>query len=735
MEFKDKLKELRRQIGVSQQQLADDLHISRSVIAKWETGLALPNDEYLELLAKYFKVKKEELIENYKNEKVIVTKTKSISNMKKIIIGLVTIIIIIAGLFTCFYMSLQPKKLSKYINKLGANYELSIYDCKTNEWHVFDKYENSELYEKIITISKSVKYETSKIESDIENDYLICLKGNINIELSKTYIKINDKISYLQGFEPVDSIDIMIDNLCDYLLNFDFILNEDKSSYTIKNVVDKSVKEIIIPSVFQSLPVTVIGESAFEGCVNLESIYICNSIKEIKDHAFSNCVSLKSLEIPKSVEFIGESILSNCTSLENLIIPFIGDVLWNTENLPFGYFFGTKEYDKNKNVVPITLKYVEISNEYNIEAKSFYYCENIETIKLGNSVNYIGDDAFRYCYALTNLIFEENTSLRSIGKGAFYNGTIEYLYFNDPFEKWIDIKFEGTYASPLQHYYNNEECPKSKFYIKNALGEYEEVTEIFIPKDVAFIGDYQFCGFDYVTNIVFEDINSIYGIGEGAFERSGIESIVIPPNVKKIDYYTFQNCKNLKKIVIPSTVKEICTSAFSTCYSLADIKFEGKLEKVGTYAFSFCKSLKEITLPEIEGGITFGLFTGCENIEKITLAHLPKKLVLFNGEIVYTKCLGTLFNADSYLENSSSVPKSLKEIVLTNETSIDDFSFYECDTLEKVYIPTSCEYIGEKAFYGCYSLTIYYEGEFIPSSWHCNWNISGCAVLFNKKLD
>ena len=169
MEFKDKLKELRKKVGVSQQQLADDLHISRSVIAKWETGLALPNDEYLEQLAKYFNVSKDELIEDYKNEKVIVTKTKSISNMKKIIIALTSIIIIIALLFTCFYISLQPKNLSKYINKLGANYELSIYDCKTNEWHVFDKYEEAMLYEKIITISKSIRYETSDIEYNVEN--------------------------------------------------------------------------------------------------------------------------------------------------------------------------------------------------------------------------------------------------------------------------------------------------------------------------------------------------------------------------------------------------------------------------------------------------------------------------------------------------------------------------------------------------------------------------------------
>ena len=85
MEFKDRLKSLRSKKNISQQQLADELHISRSVVAKWETGIALPNDEYLDELAKYFNINKEELIDNYKTETVIVSKSKSISNLKKIL--------------------------------------------------------------------------------------------------------------------------------------------------------------------------------------------------------------------------------------------------------------------------------------------------------------------------------------------------------------------------------------------------------------------------------------------------------------------------------------------------------------------------------------------------------------------------------------------------------------------------------------------------------------------------
>ena len=62
MEFQDKLKELRNQKGVSQYKLAEDLSVSRSVVAKWETGLVAPSEELLQVLCAYFSVSKEELL-------------------------------------------------------------------------------------------------------------------------------------------------------------------------------------------------------------------------------------------------------------------------------------------------------------------------------------------------------------------------------------------------------------------------------------------------------------------------------------------------------------------------------------------------------------------------------------------------------------------------------------------------------------------------------------------------
>ena len=50
MEFKEKLKKARSERNISQQALADAIFVSRSAVAKWESGKGLPCDESMEAL-------------------------------------------------------------------------------------------------------------------------------------------------------------------------------------------------------------------------------------------------------------------------------------------------------------------------------------------------------------------------------------------------------------------------------------------------------------------------------------------------------------------------------------------------------------------------------------------------------------------------------------------------------------------------------------------------------------
>lgn len=57
--FKDKLKKLRLSKGLTQEQLAEKLFVSRSAIAKWEQGRGLPHEDTMESIATFFDVDKD----------------------------------------------------------------------------------------------------------------------------------------------------------------------------------------------------------------------------------------------------------------------------------------------------------------------------------------------------------------------------------------------------------------------------------------------------------------------------------------------------------------------------------------------------------------------------------------------------------------------------------------------------------------------------------------------------
>lgn len=62
MEFNEKLQELRKQKGLTQEELAGALYVSRTAISKWESGRGYPSLESLKAIAKFFSVTVDELL-------------------------------------------------------------------------------------------------------------------------------------------------------------------------------------------------------------------------------------------------------------------------------------------------------------------------------------------------------------------------------------------------------------------------------------------------------------------------------------------------------------------------------------------------------------------------------------------------------------------------------------------------------------------------------------------------
>ena len=62
MEFNEKLQELRKQKGLTQEELAEEIFVSRTAISKWESGRGYPNIDSLKAIAKFFSVTVDELL-------------------------------------------------------------------------------------------------------------------------------------------------------------------------------------------------------------------------------------------------------------------------------------------------------------------------------------------------------------------------------------------------------------------------------------------------------------------------------------------------------------------------------------------------------------------------------------------------------------------------------------------------------------------------------------------------
>ena len=62
MEFHEKLQELRKQKGLTQEELAESLFVSRTAVSKWESGRGYPNIDSLKAISKFFSVTIDELL-------------------------------------------------------------------------------------------------------------------------------------------------------------------------------------------------------------------------------------------------------------------------------------------------------------------------------------------------------------------------------------------------------------------------------------------------------------------------------------------------------------------------------------------------------------------------------------------------------------------------------------------------------------------------------------------------
>ena len=226
------------------------------------------------------------------------------------------------------------------------------------------------------------------------------------------------------------------------------------NTYEVSGIGTCSDREIIIPSVYNGLPVSRIGykafeycgyfvsitipdsiksieERAFDKCENLETIVMGNGVTSIGMYAFADCKTLKNITIPSSVKSIAEGAFSCCSNLEKIVIPNSVTTI------------GDRLFEGCSSLASVTLpSNLRVINEY-----MFYSCDSLKTVVIPDGVTSIERKAFAFCDSLTTVIIPQ--SVKNIGGNVFtYCKSLHNFQFRGTMQEWDNItKVEGVYSS------------------------------------------------------------------------------------------------------------------------------------------------------------------------------------------------------------------------------------------------------------------------------------------------
>ena len=132
MEFGEKLQELRKMKGLTQEELAEGLYVSRTAVSKWESGRGYPSIDSLKDISNYFSVSIDDLLSGDKLILLAEKETKSnIKNICDLFFGILDL-----GALMLIILPLYPRAVEGYIFSVNlwnytetANYNRIVYWC------------------------------------------------------------------------------------------------------------------------------------------------------------------------------------------------------------------------------------------------------------------------------------------------------------------------------------------------------------------------------------------------------------------------------------------------------------------------------------------------------------------------------------------------------------------------------------------------------------------------------
>jgi hypothetical protein len=256
-------------------------------------------------------------------------------------------------------------------------------------------------------------------------------------------------------------------------------------------------KDVRIPAKIDKIPVTVIGDFAFNND-QLASVTIPNSVTHIGIMAFNNN-QLTSVTIPNSVTYIG-NLAFNDNPLTSATIPK------SVTNIGEMAFFGNQ------------LKNITIPNSVT-DIGDYAFANNLLTsVTLSNSMTDIRDYVFAN-NLLTNVILPN--SVTNIGDNAFQDNRLTKVTIPSSVTHIGEDAFIGNQLMSVT-------IPNSVTYIGGGAFCENQLTSVTIPNSVTYIGEYAFAN-NQLTSVVIPD--SVTYIGDRAFAENPIANVTIPNSV------------------------------------------------------------------------------------------------------------------------------------------------------------------------------------------------------------
>lgn len=128
MEFHEKLQELRKSRGLTQEELAEALYVSRTAISKWESGRGYPSIDSLKEISKYFSVTIDDLLSGEALISIAERENKTnIQNLFDLLFGMVDMLSVLL-----IVLPLYPRTVDGYV------YSVNLFEyTETSEMNRF----------------------------------------------------------------------------------------------------------------------------------------------------------------------------------------------------------------------------------------------------------------------------------------------------------------------------------------------------------------------------------------------------------------------------------------------------------------------------------------------------------------------------------------------------------------------------------------------------------------------